>query len=362
MKNKVLSILFIIIIFGMMILGIFLPDKDISVAERRKLAHFPNIEIDAIMNGDFFNNVNNYVVEQFPFRDWFRNIKGFVSNYLFQKKDEDGIFIKDESIYQLNPSLDEKSVIHFTNLLNKIQKNDLKTENVYYAVIPDKNYFLDNSIPKLDYDRLELLLRQELINMKYIDLFDTLNLDSYYKTDIHWKQEKLTSILEKLQNSMDLLSLGIPTQEKHYDKFYGALYGRIANNLWPDKITYLINEEIDDAKVFDYEKQKYRKVYEEKDLANIDSYDIYLGGAKPLLMIENENQKNGKELILFRDSFGSSIAPLLISNYSKITLIDLRYLSSELLKNIEEIDFHNPNQDVLFLYSVPIINSSFTLK
>lgn len=362
MKNKVLSILFIIIVFGMMVLGIVLPDKEISVSERRKLASFPSIKIESVMNGDFFNNLNNYVVEQFPFRDWFRNIKGIVSNYLFQKKDENGVFIKDGGIYQLNSSFDEKSVIHFTNLLNKIQKNDLKTENVYYAIIPDKNYFLDNNIPKLDYDRLELLLKQELNNMKYIDLFDTLNLASYYKTDIHWRQEKLTSTLEKIQNSMNLLSSKIPTQEKYYDKFYGALYGRVANNLWPDKITYLTNDEIDNVKVFDYEKQKYRKVYEENDLSNIDSYDIYLGGAKPLLIIENKNQSNGKELILFRDSFGSSMAPLLISNYSKITLIDLRYLSSELLKNIEDIDFNNQNQDVLFLYSVPVINNSFTLK
>ena len=53
--------------------------------------------------------------------------------------------------------------------------------------------------------------------------------------------------------------------------------------------------------------------------------------------------------------------PLLIENYSKITMIDLRYISSDLLGQVDIIDF-NENQDVLFLYSTPVINSSLTLK
>ena len=58
--------------------------------------------------------------------------------------------------------------------------------------------------------------------------------------------------------------------------------------------------------------------------------------------------------MLFRDSFGSSIAPLLIENYRKITLIDLRYINSELLT--EYIEFNN--QDVLFLYSGVVLNQN----
>lgn len=363
MKNKILSILFVVTIFFIMILGILIPDKEISISERRKLTRFPKIEIATIVNGDFFKNMNNYLVEQFPFRDYFRKIKGIFSKYVFQKKEENGTFIKDNTIYQLNSSLDEKSINHFINLLNKIKTNYIKTEHVYYAIIPDKTYYLNNSsIPKLDYDKLKLLLNNGLMNMNYIDLFDTLDLNSYYHTDIHWKQEELEKTVIKVKMQMNL-ELAIPSmEEKIYSNFYGALYGRIANNLKQDTLKYLTNFEIENTTIFDYEKKSFRKVYEEEDLYHIDSYDIFLGGAKPLLILENSNQENGKELILFRDSFGSSIAPLLISDYSKITLIDLRYFSSNMLDKIEEINFKKKNQDILFLYSVPIINSSFILK
>ena len=83
-------------------------------------------------------------------------------------------------------------------------------------------------------------------------------------------------------------------------------------------------------------------------------YDIYLSGATPLITIDNPNAKTKKELLLFRDSFGSSIAPLLVQEYSKITLIDIRYISSDLLD--QYINFEK--QDVLFLYSSLILNQN----
>ena len=363
MKEKILSITFVVIMCLFMCISIISPDKKVSVSERRNLISFPVIQLDSIINGDFFENLDKYLVEQFPFRDLFRNIKGIVSNKIFQKFDEDGIFIKNNVIYQIEPNLDLKSVKHLTSLINKINDTYISSDNIYYSIIPDKNYYLnDNSIPKLNYKQLENTLNKELINIKYINIFNELDLESYYNTDIHWRQEKLEKVTKKIQSSMNLSQNENLYTTKEYNKFYGALYSRVANNLKPDRITYLTNDEINNAKVYDYEKKEYRNVYEEKNLKNIDSYDIYLGGAKPLLIIENKNQTSGRELILFIDSFVSSIAPLLISNYSKITLIDLRYIKSDLLNDIEEINFDNKKQDVLFLYSTNVINSSFTLK
>ena len=61
--------------------------------------------------------------------------------------------------------------------------------------------------------------------------------------------------------------------------------------------------------------------------------------------------------MIFRDSFGSSLAPLLIEGYEKITLVDIRYMHSNLLPNYIEFT----DQDVLFLYSTMVLNSSSML-
>ena len=362
MKNKIISFLFIGILLFFFIFSIFLPDKEISYSERRKLKQFPIVSFDNIISGEFFTDLNDYLVEQFPLRNEFRKLKGIFSNKILNKKDNNGVFIEDSKIYQLNGTINYKSVDHIINLINDIKVNNIKSNNVYYSIIPDKNYYLSNpNIPKLDYVGFKTIFEEKIDNMKYIDIFDTLNLESYYDTDIHWRQEKLENTANKILTEMNNSPISLPNKEYKYSNFYGALYGRVASNLKPDELIYLSNEEIDNIKVFNYEKNEYQKVYEPNNLHNVDSYDVFLSGATPLLIIENENQKNGKELVLFRDSFGSSIAPLFISSYSKITVIDLRYINSNLLNNIEEINF-NENQDILFLYSVPIINNSFTLK
>ena len=93
-------------------------------------------------------------------------------------------------------------------------------------------------------------------------------------------------------------------------------------------------------------------------LESLDAYQVYLDGASSFIEIVNPKVKKQKELIIFRDSFGSSISPLLIKYYSKITIIDNRYISSNIFK--EKIDTNK--QDVLFIYSTLIINDSSTLK
>ena len=61
---------------------------------------------------------------------------------------------------------------------------------------------------------------------------------------------------------------------------------------------------------------------------------------------------------MFRDSFGSSLVPLLAEGYARITLVDIRYIASERLGTWLTFS----DQDVLFLYSTPVLNNSETLK
>ena len=90
----------------------------------------------------------------------------------------------------------------------------------------------------------------------------------------------------------------------------------------------------------------------------MDPYDVYLSGAEAVLTMENPLAQNDRELVIFRDSFGSSIAPLLLSGYSKVTLVDIRYISSTLLDDYVSFD----GADVLFLYNTAIFNAGATLK
>ena len=90
-----------------------------------------------------------------------------------------------------------------------------------------------------------------------------------------------------------------------------------------------------------------------------DAYDLFLSGAEPVLIIENPKAETDRELIIFRDSFGSSIVPLLAEGYAKITVLDIRYVQSTFLGSFAEF---NNGSDVLFLYSTGMLNSSLALR
>ena len=357
LKNIIISVSFIFILVGFMLGNIFSQDKEISYEERRKLKQYPKLTIEKLINGEYFQNVEEYLLDQFPLRQDFRKLKSYINTKIFKEKDNNDIYIIDESIFKMEYPLNENSIYNSANLYNKISSTYFKNSNIYYAIVPDKNYFVpkDKGYLSLDYRKLVDIMNKNTENMKYIDIINDLNISDYYNTDLHWKQESLLPIASKILTTMKNKVSHYKYERKEFEPFYGSYYGQAATNINPDKLVYLNNSIIENCKVYDYEKQIYIKVYNDENLNNVDSYDVYLGGAKPLLSIENPNNKSGKELYIFRDSFGSSLSTLLISEYSKIILIDLRYINSiEFEKYIQQKD----NSDVLFMYNTLILNNS----
>jgi hypothetical protein len=101
------------------------------------------------------------------------------------------------------------------------------------------------------------------------------------------------------------------------------------------------------------------EVYDMEKAEGKDPYELFLSGNQPYVRITNPANPEGKRLVVFRDSFGSSIAPLLAQGYSEVILLDLRYLSSAFVGKVG-IDFRNA--DVLFLYSTLLLNSSTGMR
>ena len=140
--------------------------------------------------------------------------------------------------------------------------------------------------------------------------------------------------------------------------FYGVYHGQAALPIAPDSLQYLTNDMIGQMKVFDYQNNKEIPVYDKAKIEGDDPYELYVGGPISLATIENLACDKGKHLIIFRDSFGSSIAPLLAQGYEKTTLIDIRYILPSVLGQYVEFQ----DADVLFLYSTPVLNHSDVLK
>ena len=120
--------------------------------------------------------------------------------------------------------------------------------------------------------------------------------------------------------------------------FYGVYRGQSALPMESDKLAYLTNSVLEGCRVYDYESGEYLPVYTLDKAGGSDPYEIFLSGPKSLLRIENPNAKTERKLIVFRDSFGASLIPLLAEGYREITLIDIRYLSPASLGRFVDFD------------------------
>ena len=350
-----------LILTGGLLLGfglwwILKPADVYSDSERRPLTQAPSLTAQTVFSGDFMASFENYALDQFPLRDRFRGLKATASFSLLHQLDNNGIYQVNDSVSRLDTVLQEDLVQHSLDTILAIRDVYLDDCTVYLAVIPDKNYYLaePNGYPSLDYDALYDQIDQS--GLTRIPLEDCLSAKSYYRTDTHWKQEAILPVAETLAAAIGT-NVTVDYEARTLDvPFYGVYCGQSALHLEPDTIRYLTNDTLESCTVTSYATgaAKPALLYNTEKAAGKDAYDFFLQGTEPLLVIENPNAVTDRELILFRDSFGSSLAPLLIEGYAKITLVDLRYLQPEILGQYITFD----GQDVLFLYSTLILNST----
>ncbi len=341
----------------------FLPRKTYSDSERRELASFPKITAQSLLDGTFMSRFETYSADQFPLRDTFRRVKAFFSYKVLGKLDNNDIYVAEGYAAKQEYPLNEASIAHATDRFTYIYEKYLKDNGntVYASVIPDKSCYLaeKSGYLSMDYAEFFRLVEEGMPYAEYIDISGTLSVDSYYKTDTHWRQEKITETANVLLTGMGGEASSLPMEEKTLDHpFYGVYYGQAALPMPSETIKYLTSSALDSCVVTNMEKNQSMSMYDMDRAAGKDPYEMFLGGPISLITIENPNAATDKELIVFRDSFGSAIAPLLAEGYRKVTLIDIRYLMPDFLGNF--VDFEN--SDVLFLYSTLVLNNSETIK
>ena len=279
---------------------------------------------------------------------------------------EDGdYYMADGHISRLDFPVNDRMLEHAADRFAFVYETYLQNcdAKVYFSIIPDKNCFLaeNNGYKSYDYEAFVDSMREKTDYMQYIDIFPLLSLEDYYRTDSHWRQEEILPVAQAV-----LKAMGREIRQSDYSinslpqPFKGAYAGEIALPVKAETLYYLTNSVLDGCTVTSYNTGKAlpASMYNMEKASGRDPYEMFLSGNDALITIDNPGAQDEHELIIFRDSFGSSIAPLLVESYSKITLVDLRYISSAMLGNFIEFS----DQDVLFLYSSTLLNNSMAIK
>src|ERR1051325_479525 len=185
----------------------------------------------------------------------------------------------------------------------------------------------------------------------------------YFHTDHHW-----TGLGAYYAYRAYCASAGFTPYElsqftkKTKRKFLGSLYdltrdSRLRENI--DSVEYFLLPV--NAKVTLYKDKELKNPIKSSLLVEMaggaNSYSVFLGGDYPLLKAVTEN-KNGKTILIIKDSFGNAISPFFALHYEEVYVIDYRYFESNL------VDFIRKNKitDLIFLHNTFMANSKYTVQ
>lgn len=343
---------FLAVLFGFSLLHLALPDREVSRSERRRLAQLPPL------SSGFSDKLEEYMLDQFPLREQLRTVNSLVRLYGLGQADIHGIYLQGGGAFRMDGPLQEKQVRHAAAVFSAVQEKYFPSLPAHYVIVPDKNAKAETGRPRLDTETLRGIVREALPGMTEIDIWDLLSADDYYKTDPHWRQERLLPVAAAICEALGADAPGTFT-EKALSPFYGAYYGQAALPMAPDTLTYLESADTKAAEVTGPELDGAQPVYRPELLDGTDGYDVFLSGAQAVLTVTSPNVHNGRHLVLFRDSFGSSLAPLLLGSFERITLVDLRYISAARLADYADL---SDATDVLYLCSTAVWNNGGTLR
>ncbi len=275
---------------------------------------------------------------------------------------EDGYYLHNGHISRVEYPMSEDSIGWAAYVFQSVKDMYLadRDSGIYLCIIPDKNALLATAagVDCMDYEAFYASVYEQTGYMTGIDIRDTLSLEDYYTGDSHWRQECIVDAAQLLAQGM---GVSLPSDYETLtalEDFKGAYHKQYPEEVQAESLLYLSNDIMKGFIVKDVANGKPMKLYDLSLSQGSDPYSMFLGGAMSIITIENPAADTDRELVIFRDSFGSAIAPLLAQGYAKTTVIDLRYITASFLSKFVSFE----DQDVLFLYSTLLLNSSAGLK
>lgn len=350
--KKIYVIFFIFII---LIPPIFIDNNEMDLVENRMLNKPPTFEdIKNFDTGKF----ESWYKDHFGFRNNYINLKNILYNQKiitipFVNKDiinkrESGIAFsgKDNWLWLIN----DNSILNYTNIerynneeLNRIQYNiegaqeffSNKNIELYFFISPDKNQIYPEFYPnyinrKSNYSKTDQLFdylkksknniniiypKEELL--KYKNNHDDL---LYWKTDTHWNTYGAYVGYTKLANSIkdNYLDIDILENDELSLKYEKYPLGDLSNNF------------SDSSKIYN----EFYRVYNKQDNYTFQ----YIENEQKDMIITKNNNKN-IDVLMFRDSFASSMIPYISETFNNCIYI----WDFNIRNNISKVEYYKPD-------------------
>lgn len=265
----------------------------------------------------------------------------------------------------------KKQGARYAEIINKY-KASLGNVNVYNMVVPTsvefylpKKYSKYSSSEKESIDYIYSCLSPDVTPIDaYSKLEEHTDEYIYLRTDHHWSPlgayYAYTAFCEAL--GMEYHPITDYT-EKVKEGFVGSLYGytndiTLANA--PEQFHYFLPPDVTysvQTYYYDTLAPKNGGALFHEYVEGANCYGMFLG-ADAIHTKITTSAKNGRKIVVFKESYGNAFVPFLVNNFEEIYVIDIRYFGTNAVDYIKKIGA----TDVLFIDNCFAANTSSLIK
>ncbi len=354
-------VLFVIFIFGFAVLTIFYPDRSYSEAENRTLSQMPSLRVKTLTDGSFESDYEEYLDDQFPFRDAWIGLKTDVERSAFVTETKDIYFAKDQYLIEAHTgTFTSDQAAANIDLLSEFAGNYLAqfgADHLSVMVVPNAVDILRDKLPAFasPYDEGDYLsdIAAALPEGVWFDarpvLQEHADEEIYYRTDHHWKTLGAFYVYQAWakEQGYQVPEAADYEVETVTDSFEGTIQAKLGIHTVTDSIELYLDP-LDPSYTVekDHDGELTDSLYDYEALETKSKYDIFFGGNNALTQIRTE-AGTGRKLLVIKDSYAHCFVPFLLEEFDGIDALDIRYYNQTLSELIEEENY----TDILFLYN-----------
>lgn len=403
-------------LFG--VLSLVMPKPTVSEFEKRELAKMPEFSAKSLFAGEYTRDVDLFYSDTFPFREGLVSFASTLDEMKGIRMDDLRIHSGGASSSQseeglpdiLPPGEGDESTSSAPSVADDGAEGEWKgdmfiykgqalsafgvggnmsmadsyaaTINAYHAALGDSVKIYNIVIPThVEFalpERYQSITQPQKPNIDYIygkldpavigvNIYDTLSQHRdeylYFNTDHHWTALGAYYAYVEFCKAADLTP--VPLSDftvKTKPDFLGSLYSQsqdsqLRNN--SDHVDYYLPSTPYQAYLYQRNQPftPYATSLFAEYASGVNSYSVFLGGDLPLIRIDT-GVKNGRKILMVKESFGNCFAPFLVNHYEQVYVVDQRYFQLGLVNFIQE----NGINELLFINNIFAANTGIRIQ
>lgn len=286
-----------------------------------------------------------------------------------QNQIQQNLYVKGDAAYSVY-YFGKENCTNYVAALNNVAAELKGQTTVYNILVPNNSGVMlsEDELSKLagsDQEQaIDYYYSIESDDVKTVDTIKTLREHNdeylYFRTDHHWTQLAAYYVYQNFCKVKGIEAHDLSYYDKkEFKNFPGTFYSTLGNSNMeanPDTVDAYVPKGTNDMTFWDTDGKEWNwnVIYDVDSWASSSKYMTFIGGDRPMEVIENPQIKDGSSCVVLKESYGNCFVPFLVDHYQTVYVLDYRYTTVNVLDFVKE----KQADDLIIINNITIIGST----